>query len=134
MFLYCNKIKLLYFLLTLTGITLNAYHNIFTNCIATFIHFDIKVSLRILCVNILLFCWSEITDLQVWLTYCILQHVHTLQWPAAGDRWGAENTEHVYTMSNIFYHILILKLILLCTSYINNFKIVPGLCGTGCSI
>jgi len=34
MFLYCNKIKLLYFPLTLTGTNLNAYGNTFRNCTA----------------------------------------------------------------------------------------------------
>jgi len=123
---------LLYFLLTLTSTRLNAYHNILTNCIATStVCFYIRVSLHILCVSVLLFCWSELTDVQVWR---ILQHVHTLQWPAAGDKWGTENMEHVHTLSNILYQVLILEWILLSTSYINYFKMVPGSYGTGCSI
>lgn len=121
---------MLYFLLTLTSSRLNAYHNIFTNCIATFICSYIRVSLHILCVNVLMFCWSEITDIQVWH---ILQHVHTLQWPAAGDKWGTENAEHVHT-SNISYQVLILEWVLLFTIYINYFNIVPDSCGTGFSI
>jgi len=66
--------------------------------------------------------------------WCILQCVHTLQWPAAGDKWGTENTEHVHTMSNISYQVLILEWVLLSTIYINYFKMVPDSYGTCCSI